>query len=157
MYYHFYKIKINKYSPLLTDSFGPAGPWCWVDTYQEISINIFWSYLIYIFCWGNIFIMTYKFYKLIKYFNSRTEEIKFNQNKLEERKYIKKNKFVMYAFPIILMLTKIPATMNRCFVLISGTQWILLYHLQASFSVSIGIFNSIVFIFIYRRFIFRRK
>ncbi len=63
----------------------------------------------------------------------------------------------MYAFPIILMTSKLPATINRCTVLMLNENNPILYHLQASFTPSIGLFNSLVFIYIHRRFILKRK
>ena len=141
----------------MTNSYGPTGPWCWVYTQDDVVLNILWSYIIYFFCWANIFVISYKFYMLISYFNSRSEEIKFNQNKIEERKYIKKSKYIMYAFPIILIISKFPATINRCIVLILDINSPILYHFQASFSACIGFFNSLVFIYIHRRFILKKK
>ncbi len=132
---------------------GPAGPWCWVNNQDDKAENILWSYIIYLFSWMNIFVITYKFYRLISYFNSRCQEIKNNQNRNEERKYIKKSKYIMYAFPIILIFTKLPATINRCIVMMLNEQNKILYHLQAGSSVLIGFFNSIVFVYIHRRYL----
>ncbi len=63
----------------------------------------------------------------------------------------------MYAFPIILIVSKIPATINRCIVLMINHNNVLIYHLQASFSALIGFFNSLVFIYIHRKHILKRK
>lgn len=63
----------------------------------------------------------------------------------------------MYAFPIILIVSKLPATINRCIVIMLGLNNPYLYHFQAAFSSSIGLFNSIVFIYIHRRFIIKKQ
>lgn len=153
------------FRPCFTNSFGPIGPWCWIKIKYEKNpddnsndfTGITWSYLIYVFTWVNIFIISYKISRVIAYFNSRSQEIKFSLNKIQERKYIKKSKYIMYAFPLILIICKIPATINRCIVLILEEESAILYHFQAAFSCLCGFLHSIVFIYIHRRYIFRIK
>lgn len=63
----------------------------------------------------------------------------------------------MYAFPIILVICKIPATINRCVIFLFEEKSAILYHFQAAFTALIGFFNSIIFVYIHRKYIFPNK
>ena len=139
----------------MTNSIGPSGPWCWVNHNEpdgNYPLNIMWTVFDYGFGWFNILIICYKFSKLIIYFRSRSQEIK-NKNRIEESRYIKKSLYIMYAFPLILIISKIPGLINRIKIFITDKENPIFYHFHASFSVLVGFFNSIIFIYIHKKYL----
>jgi len=110
----------------------------------------------YTFMWTHILIICTHFFKIINYFTKRLSEIR-NQNREDEKKFIKKNKMILYCFPIILILSKTPATINRVMFIFFSFENLIFFHLQAAFSPLIGILNSFVFIHIHAAFLRERK
>lgn len=146
---------------MITNSYGPSGPWCWIQNpcgkhESKLSKEDIWIYIMYTFMWLHILIICSHFYKIIKYFTKRLREIR-NQNREDEKKFIKKNKMILYCFPIILILSKTPATINRVMFIFFSFESLILFHLQAAFSPLIGILNSFVFIHIHAAFLKEKK
>ena len=101
-------------------------------------------------------IIMFDFLIIIRYFSKRLREIK-NSDKEDEKKFIKKNKFIMYSFPLILIITKVPATINRSISILYGKSCFGLYFLQSVCAPLMGIFNSLVFFYIHKPFINERN
>ena len=139
--------------PLFTDSYGSKGPWCSVIIKSNDPQGRFWVVLIIFFKWFKIALITYKFHITIKYFNSRENDIRNRIDKDEERIYIKKSRYVMYAFPVILIFTRVPCLIDWFIYTVLQVHNEALLYIEAICGASNGIFNSLIFLFIHRRFI----
>lgn len=117
-----------------------------------MDIDDLWIYVMYAFMWSNILVISLHFYKILCYFKLRLREIR-NQNKEEEKKFLQKNILILYCFPLILIIVKSPATLNRVAAIFFKFHSVLLFHLQAAFSPMIGVLNSFVFFHIHIKFL----
>jgi len=130
--------------------------WCCVKADNDDSnkdFGTFWEIAVLFYKWINIILITYKFHVTIKYFNTRENDIRNRNDKIEERNYIRKSKFIMYAFPIILIILKVPCLIDWIIsTVFNDTEESLLF-LEAICGPLIGFFNSLIFLFIHRRFI----
>jgi hypothetical protein len=139
--------------PLLTQSYGPAGAWCWMDMRDNNdNVGQFWAILIYIFNWVNIIFNFIAIIRSIRYFNIRAFEVK-EQNERESN-FLRSYCVVLKFFPIILIICWLPATINRLYNFLTDDENVVLYSLHAFFTYLQGFLNSLVYSFYYRN-IFR--
>jgi hypothetical protein len=120
---------------------------------NDSSIDSFWKILIFFYKWINIIIITYKFYITIKNLNTRENDIRNREDKIEERDYIKKSKYIMYSFPLILILLKFHTLIESilCIFKIYYDKNIFLFT-KAICDSLIGFFNCIIFLSIHRKY-----
>ena len=76
--------------PLLTDSLGCSGAWCWIDLFNMNYFSYLWTISIYIFDWSNILYIIYALIVATKYFEKRKSEIFFDPSKKKELKFLQK-------------------------------------------------------------------
>ena len=103
--------------------------------------------------------MIYNIYCAIKvgnYFEKRQVEIAGKSEKEKELNYLKKYVLILRLFPIITVITRFPATINRIWGLIFRTDIFVLYILHVSFYSLVGLCNSMIYAFFYRS-VFRCK
>jgi len=93
---------------------------------------------------------------LLRYFTKRLKEIN-NKNKEDEKRIIRKNQLRYYCFPIILIISKAPSTINTSLYIFGKVENSILFHIQAVFSSSIGILNSFIFLHIHWGFLRENK
>lgn len=136
--------------PIFTNSYGPAGPWCWIDIYHVNTYTYLWTCLIYCFNWCNVIYSAYAAFTAAKYFVKRKNEIKDDKNKDEEYKFIRKYLFILRLFPAILLVTRLPALVNRVYLIITFNNNFYLYFLHTMFYSLAGLFNSLVYSYFYR-------
>jgi hypothetical protein len=139
--------------PLITESYGPAGAWCWMNT-QNLGNHAawVWALIIYIFTWVNIIFNIYAVVKTINYFEIRAFETREEGNK-KEYNFLKNFCIVLKFFPMILIVCWIFPTINRIYTFFSHHQNIYLYSLHIFFSSSTGFMNSLVYSYYYRNLI----
>jgi cAMP receptor-like G-protein coupled receptor len=144
---------ILSFGPLITESFGPAGAWCWMNT-QNLNNNPawIWALVIYIFTWINIIFNIFAVWKTIGYFQIRAFEVNEEGNK-KEYNFLKNFCIVLKFFPMILILCWFFPTVNRIYTFFSHRQNFYLYSLHIFFSSCTGFLNSIVYSYYYRNFI----
>ena len=119
--------------------------WCNVSSDWECNkeIGTFWEVSVIFYKWINIFLITYKFCVTIKYFKSRENDIRNRMDKNDERDYIRKSKYIMYAFPFILILMKVPCLIDWIIsTVFNDTEKFLLY-IEAVCGQLIGFFNAL--------------
>ena len=104
------------------------------------------------YIWIHIFILIFQFYKIIQYFKRRIREI-INKNKDDEIKFLNKKKIIFFSIPIILIISKLPCSINRLFMIIEDKNTSFLYILQAIASPLMAVFNSFIFISIHKCFL----
>lgn len=106
--------------------------------------------------WINISLITYKFYVTIKNLNTRENDIRNMSDKTEERDYIKKSRYVMYAFPLILIVFKFSSIIKLIFFMFKINDDIFteenFLYVESICEPLIGFFNSLLFLFIHRRY-----
>jgi hypothetical protein len=136
--------------PYLTNSYGWAGAWCWIDLYKPDAYDYFWITSNYIFNWLNLF---YIFYALIAasiYFSKRHKEIMADSSKYREQRFLNKYIVILRIFPIVLMITHLPGVANRCYSLFTASDSHILFICQ-SVAISLsGFFNSLLYSYFYR-------
>lgn len=155
-YFFFYSYGlplILSFGPLITESFGPAGAWCWMNT-QNLNNNPawIWALIIYIFTWVNIIFNIFAVWKSIRYFKIRAFEVNEEGNK-KEFNFLKNFCIVLKFFPMILITCWFFPTVNRIYTFFSHRQNFYLYSLHIFFYSCTGFLNSIVYSYYYRNFI----
>ena len=75
-----------------------------------------------------------------------------NKNKDDEIKFLKKQKFIFYSIPFILIISKLPCSINRLFIIFINHDSYFLYILQALSSPLVAVLNSFVFFSIHKCF-----
>jgi hypothetical protein len=135
--------------PLLTNSYGPAGAWCWMDLRDNSdTVGLLWAIIIYVFHWLNIIFNFIAIVKAIQYFNIRAFEVREQNEK--EANFLRNYCIVLKFFPIILIICWLPATTNRLYNFITDDENVILYSFHAFFSSFQGFLNSLVYSFYYR-------
>lgn len=138
--------------PLFSNSYGPAGAWCWMNTKNHENVSAWiWSLIIYIFIWGNIIFNIIAIIKSLRYFKIRTFEVEEKNN--EEADFLKNFCIVLKFFPIILVICWLPATINRIYLFASHKENTGLYATQAFFSNLTGFLNCTVYSYYYKTLI----
>ncbi len=136
--------------PYLTDSYGPAGIWCWIDLTNLKPFAIAWIVLFYIFNWGNIMYSIYALITTSRYFSKRKAEIGHCSEKLKEAKFLGNYVFILRVFPLVLIATRLSGTLNRCYSMIYSSDSFFLYSFHSTvFSLS-GFFNALIYSYFYR-------
>lgn len=139
-------------APLFSNSYGPAGAWCWLNTKNHENTTAWiWSLVIYLFIWGNIIVNLISIIKSINYFKIRTFEIE--EENIDEANFLRNFCIVLRFFPIILIICWLPATINRIYLFASRRENTFLYTIQAFFSNLTGFLNCIVYSYYYKTFI----
>ena len=135
--------------PLMTNSYGPAGAWCWMNVRNNSdNVAMIWAFSIYFFHWLNIIFNFIVIIKTIRYFKIRAFEVQEKNEK--EANFLRNYCIVLKFFPIILIICWIPATTNRLYNLITDYENTTLYSIHAFFSSLQGFLNAIVYSFYYR-------
>lgn len=138
--------------PIFSQSYGPAGAWCWLNTKDlQNSTAWIWSLLIYLFNWINIGFNIFAVSKSLRYFSIRIFETK--EENLDESNFLKNFCIVLKFFPIILVICWLPATVNRIYLFFSGIENTFLYTIHAFFSNLTGFLNCLVYSYYYKNFI----
>ena len=141
-------------SPLFSESYGPAGAWCWLNTKNHNNTPAWiWSLIIYIFIWVNIIFNIIAIIKSINFFKLRTFEIQEQDQNNDEANFLKNFCIVLKFFPIILVICWLPATINRIYLFASNVENTLLYSMQAFFSNLTGFLNCFVYSYYYKTLI----
>ena len=135
--------------PFITNSYGVAGAWCWLNTKNlDDSDAWLWSMGIYIFHWCNIVFNIFAVCKTIKYFKIRAFEIE--EDNQEQSNFLKNFCIVLKFFPIILIICWVPATINRIYLFATGIENTFLYTIHAFSSSLIGFLNALVYSYYYK-------
>ena len=138
---------------MFTNSYGLVGAWCWINIKSKSTTIIIWSGVIYGFIWLNMAFQLYSTYKTIMYFRLRSKEIRNSNDKEKEREFIKKYILILILIPIILLVTKLPGSINRWYEVIVSEESTLLYTIHAFVSCLQGFLNSLAYSFFYRKLI----
>jgi len=136
--------------PYLTDSLGCSGAWCWLDFFSQDKFTYIWTISIYLFDWLNIMYIIYAFFVATRYFEKRKVEINDDITKIKELNFLKKYVFILKAFPIILILNRLPGLMNRVYSLISKEDSFFLFMMHSIAMSLSGFFNSLIYSYFYR-------
>lgn len=138
--------------PLFTESYGPAGAWCWLNTRDSNDPAAWgWSLTTYIFSWINIIFNIFAVMKCIRYFKIRAFEVEVIDN--EQANFLKNFCIVLKFFPIIQILSWIFPTINRIYIYTTDKENTVLYSLHAFFGFLTGFLNFIVYSYYYRSII----
>jgi len=138
--------------PLLTESYGPAGAWCWLNTRDSLDPAAWgWSLTTYIFSWFNIIFNIFAVLKVIKYFKIRAFEVKEHDNK--QANFLINFCIILKFFPIIQILSWIFPTINRIYIYTTDEENTALYALHAFFGFLMGFLNCIVYSYYFRSII----
>lgn len=140
---------------MLTNSYGTNLVWCTVRANKKHHkvIGIIWEVAIMLYKWINIVIISYKFQITINYFNARENDIKNRLDKKEEKNYIRKSRYIMYAFPLILIFMKVPCLFDWVFYLFFNKSIKVIMYIEAFSGPLIGFFNALIFLIIHSKFI----
>jgi hypothetical protein len=153
-YFFFYTLTftaIFTIGPVITNSYGQAGVWCWLNTKDLDNYEAWvWSLTIYIFHWCNILFNIFAVYKSVKYFNIRAFEIQTDDQ--EQANFLKNFCIMLKFFPIILVICWVPATINRIYLFASKKENAFLYGLHAFSTTLVGFLNALVYSYYYRNF-----
>jgi hypothetical protein len=157
--YCFFPAVVFSSLPLMTHSYGPSGPWCWIDLQEKNSSSYIWITIINVYSYIHIIYISYATFISVKYFYNRKREIIEKRGKQEkEARFLKKYIFILIFYPVIALLTRLPSTINRLASLIFEKDFFVLYLLHCIFFPLTGFFNSIVNSYFYRKvFICQRK
>jgi heme/copper-type cytochrome/quinol oxidase subunit 2 len=138
--------------PAISDSYGPAGAWCWLNT-QDLSDDAAWAWslLIYIFSWMNIAFNIFAVWKSINYFKIRAFEIK--EDDQVQSNFLRNFCIVLKFFPIILVICWFFPTVNRIYSYAAQKENMFLYTMQGITGSLMGFFNAIVYSYYYRSII----
>jgi cAMP receptor-like G-protein coupled receptor len=136
--------------PLMTDSYGPAGIWCWIDLSQLDTYSYTWIIIFYLFNWGNIIYSIYALISTSMYFSKRQAEIGNDSEKIREAKYLRKYIFILRIFPLILIITRLSGTMNRLYSMIQDEDSFFLFAFHSTVFSLVGFFNSLIYSYFYR-------
>lgn len=135
--------------PLATNSIGPAGAWCWLNTQNlENSSAWIWSLLIYIINWTNILFNLIAVIFAVRYFKIRAFEIKEGDQK--QANFLRNFCIVLKFFPIILIVCWIFPTINRIVLFATREEHVGLYSVSAFFACMQGFLNAIVYSYYYK-------
>jgi hypothetical protein len=135
--------------PLITQSYGYAGAWCWLNTKDLEDTNAWiWSLCIYIFHWSNIIFSIFAVFKSIRYFKIRAFEVV--EDNQEQSNFLKNFCIVLKFFPIILIICWVPATINRIYLFATGIENTFLYTIHAFFTSMLGFLNALVYSYYYK-------
>jgi hypothetical protein len=136
--------------PLFTDSFGPSGPWCWMDL-AEISIpTYFWVTLINIYTWIHIIYTTYAIFLSVRYFVKRKKEINAQTENSKEVKVLEKYMLILVLIPFFAIITRLPSTINRVYSMFSSEDSFALYMFHSIIFTLQGFFYSVINSYFYR-------
>jgi hypothetical protein len=141
----------------LTDSYGKAGIWCWLDFSNKNDIFNLWFILFEVYIWTNIVYNVIVAYKVSVYFKKREEEIKNKENKEQELLFLKKYSFMLKIFPLIMISTRLPEIINRVTEAILHRPVMALYLIHIVFFSLSGLFNSIIYSFFFKNVFINRK
>ncbi len=136
--------------PVFTDSYGPAGIWCWIDLSHLDIYSYIWIIIFYLFNWGNIFYSIYALISTSMYFSKRQSEIENDQDKIREAKYLKKYIFILRIFPLMLIITRLSGTINRMYSMIKNEDSYFLFAFHSTVFSLVGFFNSLIYSYFYR-------
>ena len=136
--------------PYFTDSLGCSGAWCWIDFFNMNSYSYLWTILIYGFDWANIMYIIYALIVASQYFDKRKLEINCDQTKSKELHFLHKYVLILKAFPIILMINRLPSLINRAYSLLFKKDSFCLFMMHSVAMALGGLFNSVIYSFFYR-------
>ena len=154
IFYFIYALSIPivlSFGPLITNSYGPTGAWCWLKLKIRDPTASVWAFVIYIINWLHILLNIVFVCKSISYYKIRVFEIMEN-NKIEAD-YLKQYCFVLKFFPMILIVCWLPGTANRLYYFITKIENTGFYSFQAFFYSLQGFLNSLVYSYYYRNLI----
>jgi hypothetical protein len=77
-------------------------------------------------------------------------EIKGRNDKEKERKFIKQYLLIITMLPIISVVTRLPATVNRVYGIFISTPLFVMYLLHVIFWTLTGFFNSLTYFYFFR-------
>jgi len=136
--------------PYFTDSLGCSGAWCWIDFFNMNSYSYLWTILIYAFDWVNIMYIIYALIVASQYFEKRKAEINCDQTKSRELHFLHRYVLILKAFPIILMINRLPSLINRAYSLFFKRDSFSLFMMHSIALGLGGFFNSVIYSFFYR-------
>jgi hypothetical protein len=140
---------ILSFGPLITNSYGPSGAWCWLNvTNNRDKPALIWGLIIYCFAWINIVFNIVAIILSINFFKVRAFEIQ--EERKEEFCFLRDYCIVLKFFPMILVICFIPATLNRIYSSVTEKDNTILYCFQAFFDYFQGFLNSLVYSYYYR-------
>jgi hypothetical protein len=113
-------------------------------------VNDIWSWFIYSFNWCNIIYIVYVATKVTKYFRIRMIEIKDKPEKRKEMNFLQNYLLILTILPVISIVTRLPATINRVYGIFSDSQPFILFLLHDVFWTLTGFFNSLTYIYFFR-------
>lgn len=137
--------------PYLTDSLGCSGAWCWIDIYNTNTLTYLWIVSIYVFDWANILYIIYALVVACQYFEKRKVEINSDQTKSKELRFLTKYVMILKAFPVILMINRMPGLINRLYTLFFHHNSFYLFMIHSIAINLSGFFNSLIYSYFYRR------
>ena len=140
---------ILSFGPLITNSYGPSGAWCWININDRNDYKAsIWSITLYIVHLIHIIFNLVAIIKCIHYFEIRALEIQ-EENK-EESNFLRDYCIVLKFFPIILILCFIPASINRAYNFFYKIDNIVLNCIHSLIESMQGFLDSIVYSYYYR-------
>jgi hypothetical protein len=120
------------------DTFGKAGKWCWINTYNPIQSVFVFSVVIYATYWllilGNL-VLTF-------IVSRQLSRLSVND---EEKIIIRKLVFKILRYPCIQLLCMLPPTLNHIIDRVTGSHNYVLYVVYILFVSSQGLFYSIAY------------
>lgn len=142
---------ILSFGPYLTESYGNSGIWCWIDLYNITTWGYIWMILFYIFNWGNLCYTVYALFKTSVYFSKRKREIGSDSLKIKEYKFLTKYVLILRVFPMLLLITRLSGTVNRCYSMFSKNDSFFLFFFHSLIFSLAGFCNALIYSYFYRK------
>lgn len=153
LYYTLYSILfplLLSLIPLFTQSYGFTGSWCWLNFSELNNYTIVISFIILFYFLANFIFQLVCTILVFKQLNRRYKEIYNDITKISEVKMIYQYRILIWAIPLIIIISKFPSCLNRGIQMLEVEKGGL-EKAQAFLNGIFGFLMSLVYIFYFRQ------